>query len=158
MNRNSNRERRKFIKTALAVPLLNRLACSVPAKANESDVFLSLPDSLLPTLQMLYGKPAYALSESDVVTLKTPDIAENSAIVSIRVSGESNCTSSFVVFVANNRNPLVAICELAAGSDLPVSLRIKMDKSSDIYLVADTIYGLVAKRKTVKVSIGCGGA
>ena len=96
--------------------------------------------------------------ESDQVTLKIPDIAENGAVVPVTVSTDMPGVESISVLVASNPNPLAASFELGNGVHAEVSTRIKMGQSSDVIGVVKTSKGTFMTRKEVKVTIGgCGG-
>ena len=75
------------------------------------------------------------ITESDQVTLKVPDIAENGAVVPVTVSTALADVESISVMVDNNPTPLVALFELSPQSIPDVSIRIKMGESSVVRTV-----------------------
>ncbi|MBF0424294.1 MAG: thiosulfate oxidation carrier protein SoxY [Magnetococcales bacterium] len=99
------------------------------------------------------------------VTLDAPEIAENGAMVPIRVTVDhpmlpEHFVESVAVFVAKNPTPLAAQYRLTPGAGkAEVSLRIKMGETSMVYAIARTNRGeLLEGSKEVKVTIGgCGG-
>jgi len=98
------------------------------------------------------------VTESDQVTLKVPDIAENGAVVPVTVSSELADVESISVIVDNNPTPLVALFELSPQSIPEVSVRIKMGESSVVRAVVKAGGNLYSASKEVKVTIGgCGG-
>ena len=75
------------------------------------------------------------ITESDQVTLKVPDIAENGAVVPVSVSTSLTDVESISVIVENNPTPLVAMFALSAQSVPEISVRIKMGESSKVQTV-----------------------
>lgn len=61
---------------------------------------------------------AVDLVESDLITLKTPEIAENGSIVPIQVSSEIPGTEKIYVFAEKNPQPLVASFSFTKGWSL----------------------------------------
>ena len=103
--------------------------------------------------------------EDSHVELKTPIIAENGAVVPIRVSSDlpmepDNYVKSIYIFVEGNIKPYTARVDLSpANGKAEIKLRIKMRKTSNVRAVVETskgkLYGAV---NPVKVTIGgCGG-
>ena len=149
--------RRRFIKASLVVPLLGNMHCGISnANATSGNQFL-IPENILNELVRIYGKQANNIISTDKFKLKVPEIAENGAVVQVSVTGEKDQFSSVAIFVVNNPKPLAFTCVLHEGSDLTVSSRIKLSKSSDIIAIALTDFGLTGVLKKVKVTIGCGG-
>ena len=158
--------RRRFIKAGLAVPLIGSLPLLVPGKestalAGESSVIAGntflVPENIYQDLFMIYGGDANYIQTTDRMTIQAPDIAENGAVVGVNVKGEKGLVSSLAIFVDQNPKPLVSQFKLHEGADLAVGLRLKIGKTSGVYVIAETKNGLVGARNTVKVTIGCGG-
>lgn len=98
------------------------------------------------------------LTESDKVTLKVPDIAENGAVVPVTVSADLANIESISVIVENNPTPLVAMFELSPQSVPEISVRMKMGESSVVRAVVKAGGQFYSASKEVKVTIGgCGG-
>ncbi|HEY5775460.1 MAG TPA: thiosulfate oxidation carrier protein SoxY [Xanthomonadales bacterium] len=98
------------------------------------------------------------VTESDKVTLKIPDIAENGAVVPVTISTDLADVESISVIVENNPTPLAAMFELTPQSIPEVSIRIKMGESSVVRAVVKAGGQLYSASKEVKVTIGgCGG-
>lgn len=96
--------------------------------------------------------------ESDQVTLKIPDIAENGAVVPVTVSTDLPDVESISVIVDNNPTPLAAMFALSPQSVPEVSVRIKMGESSIVRTVVKSGGKYYSASKEVKVTIGgCGG-
>ena len=96
--------------------------------------------------------------ESDQITLKVPDIAENGAVVPVSVSTALTDVESISVLVENNPTPLVALFELSPQSVPDISVRMKMGESSVVRTVVKAGGKYYSASKEVKVTIGgCGG-
>jgi sulfur-oxidizing protein SoxY len=99
-----------------------------------------------------------ATENSDQVTVKAPDIAENGAVVPVTVETDVEGAKSISIMAAGNGTPLIASFELGADAVPFVSTRIKMAKTADVIAVVQTENGLLSAAKPVKVTIGgCGG-
>ncbi|TDY02501.1 thiosulfate oxidation carrier protein SoxY [Thiohalophilus thiocyanatoxydans] len=98
------------------------------------------------------------LIESDKITLKTPDIAENGAVVSVTVRTELPDAESISIYVPVNTSPLTASYELTDKFDGEISGRIKMAETSDVIAVVQAGGKLYSAKREVKVTLGgCGG-
>jgi sulfur-oxidizing protein SoxY len=96
--------------------------------------------------------------ESDQITLKVPDIAENGAVVPVSVKTDLTDVESISVLVENNPTPLVALFELSPQSVPDISVRMKMGESSVVRTVVKAGGKYYSASKEVKVTIGgCGG-
>lgn len=112
--------------------------------------------SLDAALSKAFGSTA--LTDSNDIKLKAPDIAENGAVVPITVSSGISGIKSISIIVPANNNPLTASFSLSGRSVGFVSTRIKMGKTSDVVVVVKTSNKLYTTKKEVKVTIGgCGG-
>ena len=99
-----------------------------------------------------------AITESDQITLKIPDIAENGAVVPVTISTTLADVEAISVVVDNNPTPLAALFEMSPQSVPDVSVRIKMGESSPVRAVVKAGGKLYSTSKEVKVTIGgCGG-
>jgi len=99
------------------------------------------------------------------VTLKTPIIAENGAVVPVTIDSDlpmeaANYVKKMYIFVDQNADPFIASVDLTPASGKALyALRIKMRKTSLVRAIVETNKGvLYGDTKTVKVTIGgCGG-
>ena len=99
-----------------------------------------------------------ALTGSDKIKIKAPDIAENGAVVPISVTTDIDGAESISVIAEKNSNPLAASFVLGAGAEAYVSTRIKMGKTASVIAVVKAGDKLYSTGKEVKVTIGgCGG-
>ena len=100
---------------------------------------------------------AIDLVESDLIKLKTPEIAENGAIVPIQVSSEIQGTERIFVFAEKNPQPLVASFTFGKGVDPFFATRIKMGESARVHVVVLARGKYFVASRDVKVTIGgCG--
>ena len=98
------------------------------------------------------------VTESDQITLKVPDIAENGAVVPVTVSTTLADVESISMIVEKNPTPLVAMFQLSPQSVPDVSIRMKMGESSMVRTVVKAGGKYYSASKEVKVTIGgCGG-
>ncbi len=164
--------RRHFIKTtgiacaALvmggSLPKLIKPAYGEKSKENTSAAQQIEGENIQEVLKRYFGDRKISNSH---VTLKTPIIAENGAVVPITVSSDlpmsqDNYVKSIYVFVEGNLKPYTARIDLSpANGKAEVKMRIKMRKTSNVRVVVETnkgkLYGAI---NPVKVTIGgCGG-
>ncbi len=95
--------------------------------------------------------------ETDLLTLEAPDIAENGAIVPITVKTGLPGVDAIWVFVEKNPTPLAARFELEKSLEPYVSLRIKMNESSDVIAVVRSDREYFSACQKVRVVVGgCG--
>ena len=100
---------------------------------------------------------AINLIETDQIELKTPEIAENGAIVPIQVTSNIPNTEKIFVFAEKNPQPLVATFTFIKNVPPFFATRIKMGESAKVHVVvlADGKHYTVSNE--VKVTIGgCG--
>jgi len=154
----TNFKRRLFLKGVLtggAVLLGSGLLRAPQVWAAWNEAAFSA-DTLAGALQGLYE--GEEIVESDRITLKAPDIAENGAVVPISVETDLENVESISIIVADNPSPLAAQFELPPDAVADVSTRIKMGKTSNVIAVVKADGKLYSVRKEVKVTIGgCGG-
>jgi sulfur-oxidizing protein SoxY len=112
-------------------------------------------DSADEAIKSLFGQVA---TDSDQITMKIPDIAENGAVVPVTVNTDIPNVESISIVVVNNPTPLAAKFNLTARSLPSVSVRIKMGESSEVQALVMADGKLYKTSKEVKVTIGgCGG-
>jgi len=109
------------------------------------------------TLKTLF--PEADFIDTNKIHLKLPRIAENGAVVPLTITSSLPDIQKISVLVEKNPNPLSAQFQLSPLAEPTLSLRLKMAKSSDVIVIAETRDGqLLRTRKAVKVTIGgCGG-
>lgn len=95
---------------------------------------------------------------SDAIKLDAPDIAENGAVVPIKITAEMANVESITIFAEKNQTPLIASFNFSGNAQGYISTRIKMGQTSNVIAVVKAGGQLHSARKEVKVTIGgCGG-
>lgn len=131
----------------MALAPLNLLAAQWNAKAFDETRFA---DSLK-------SVGALDLIESGQIQLKTPEIAENGAIVPIQVISEIPNTEKVFVFAGKNPQPLVASFSFVGNVEPFFATRIKMGESAKVHVVVRADGRHYTTSRDVKVTIGgCG--
>lgn len=97
-------------------------------------------------------------TDSGDILVEAPDIAENGAVVPVKVTSKIAATESIAILATNNINPLTSIYTLGEGAEAYASVRIKMAKTADVIGIVKAEGKLYSAKKEVKVTIGgCGG-
>ena len=96
--------------------------------------------------------------ESSDIELKVPEIAENGAVVDVKVTSKIHGTTSLAVFVEKNPSPTAGLFEFAPGTEPYVNIRIKMLQTSVVRVAVKAGGKNYMVNKEVKVTLGgCGG-
>ena len=148
----ANTLRRTILKSLITftgLGLISRYALAAwPKEAFDGEDVSSVTNAL-------YGGEA---TDSDMIKLKAPDIAENGAVVPVSVKTDLPNVESISILVDGNPNPLASTFELTENSIADVSTRIKMSKTSNVVAVVKADGGVHKAQQEVKVTIGgCGG-
>jgi len=107
-------------------------------------------------LSALLGSNSVTATEE--ITIKTPDIAENGAVVPVTVSTTIPNPESISILVEKNTSPLAFNAGLTDKVDGFVVMRVKMAKTSNVTAVIKAGGKLYGASKNVKVTLGgCGG-
>jgi len=107
-------------------------------------------------MDKLYG--GHLAQESDRISLKAPEIAENGAVVPIKINTDLENVKSISVFVEKNPNPLAARFNMGASQKGKIATRIKIAEKSNVTAIVETDSGLYKKTHFIKVTKGgCGG-
>lgn len=105
-------------------------------------------------LKAIGGTPA----TSDQVSVVSPDIAENGAVVPVGVVSRLPNTTDLYIIVEKNPTPLVAAFMIPAGTQPDVQTRVKMGQSTNVVAVVKSNGKLFSATKETKVTLGgCGG-
>lgn len=118
------------------------------------------PDSFeVPTLdQVVKSLGGSSATESADIELRTPEIAENGAVVPVEITSSLKGTRAIAIVVEKNPHPLSAFFSLPSGTEPYISTRVKVGNSSDVIALVQTDAGFFTARKLVKVTLGgCGG-
>jgi len=112
--------------------------------------------SLEEILKALFENPA--AENSDKIKIEAPDIAENGAVVEVKVNVDLPKVESVAIIAEKNPVPLIAQFNLGEGTEGFVATRIKMAESGNVVAIVKSEGKLYAARKAVKVTVGgCGG-
>jgi sulfur-oxidizing protein SoxY len=98
-------------------------------------------------------------AESKDITITSPDIAENGAVVPFTIASKLPNTESIALLVEKNPNILTANFQIPAGTEPWINTRVKMGQTSPVIALVKTSDGkYYYASKEVKVTLGgCGG-
>jgi len=95
---------------------------------------------------------------STEITLSSPDIAENGAVVQVGVLSRLPRTQEIHLLVEKNANPLVASYTVPDGTDGFLQMRVKMGQTSPVWALVKADGRWYSASKESKVTLGgCGG-
>ena len=95
---------------------------------------------------------------SDKIKLKAPEIAENGAVVPIRVSSTLENIESINLLVEKNPKPLTAQFKMFPGLKADFKIRLRMSETSKVVALVKAGGQSYIAESEVKVTIGgCGG-
>jgi len=101
---------------------------------------------------------AAGASESADITIVSPDIAENGAVVPVGVSSRIPNTDMVALLVDKNPNALAGAYQFLEGGVADVNMRVKMGQSSDVFAIVRADGKYYMAKKEIKVTLGgCGG-
>ena len=105
-------------------------------------------------LKAIGGTPA----NSDQVSVVSPDIAENGAVVPVGATSKLGNTTEIYLIVEKNPTPLSCAFFIPAGTAADVQTRLKMGQSTNVVAVVKADGKLFSASKETKVTLGgCGG-
>ena len=98
-------------------------------------------------------------AESKDITITSPDIAENGAVVPFTIASKVPNTAAIAILVEKNPNILAANFDIPQGTEPWVNTRVKMGQTSNVIALVKTADGKFHyASKEVKVTLGgCGG-
>ncbi len=147
--------RRNFLGLSLGVAAVSM----IPASLSAEDFRASKPKVWSATkvdeaMKAMFGTTATTVGG---INLSAPDIAENGAVIPI--SFDTNLKAKTIaIFQDANPEATVAVFTMGAKSIANYALRIKMQKTGTVTVVADVDGKLHSVSKVIKVTIGgCGG-
>jgi len=154
-------KRRSFLKGLAATAPLAVVATPMSLSAKEAPKGANAMDFKTATDAMTGGKVA---KESDKIKLTVPEIAENGAVVPVKVEVDhpmeaGNYVKSIHVIASQNSNVRCADVMLTpANGKGYFATRIKLGKSQDVVALVGLSNGeFITAKKPVKVTIGgCG--
>lgn len=154
-----NRLRRKFLKKTGAAGILAFVAASMwlrPGQAlaggrNRAPFLATSTSDALEKLGI-----AGAIESRDIRII-APDIAENGAVVELEIESGIPGTTSLLVFIDKNQNPLVAEYIFSDGALPMIQTYVKMAATSAIRVIAKADGALYTASREVQVTLGgCG--
>lgn len=147
--------RRALLKSAGAFGVLIAAGAISAADVLAADVQSGFDaKNLADALRILGGTAA----DSKEITITTPDIAENGAVVPVSVSSTLAGTTEIYLFVEKNPNPMAAVFMIPADTEPMVQTRLKMGQSTNVLVVVKAGGKLYSASKETKVTLGgCGG-
>ncbi len=147
--------RRDAIKTTGAFATLVSLGIVSQTQANAAVTRNSFAGKTVEeALKAIGGTPA----SSDQISVVSPDIAENGAVVPVGATSKLPNTTEIYLIVEKNPMPLAAGFMIAAGTSADVQTRLKMGQSTNVIAVVKADGKLYSASKETKVTLGgCGG-
>jgi len=107
------------------------------------------------TLRELY--PDQAPDQSDAIRIVAADLAENGAVVPIKVETDLDEVRAISIIASKNPVPLVATFVCGPRTAGFVATRIKLAESCEVIAVVETGAGCYQAAKSIEVTIGgCG--
>ena len=147
--------RRQAIKTTGAMATLVSLGLVTQSQAQAAVDRASFEvKTMADALKAIGGTPA----TSDQISVVSPDIAENGAVVPVGATSKLADTTEIYLLVEKNPTPLSAGFILPAGTLAEVQTRLKMGQSTNVIAVVKAGGKLYSATKETKVTLGgCGG-
>ena len=97
-------------------------------------------------------------SESEMIKIKAPEIAENGAVVPIGITSDIEGTTEIVTIISNNPLPYSAKFTIGSKAKAAVKSRFKMAKTTDVVAVVKADDKFYIAKSNIKVTKGgCGG-
>jgi sulfur-oxidizing protein SoxY len=150
-----NATRRSLLKSASAFGILLAAGVISTKQALAADIRSGFDaKSLSDALKVLGGTAV----DSKDITITSPDIAENGAVVPVTVTSTLANTEEIFIFVEKNPFPLAAVFMIPADTESMVQTRLKMGQSTNVLVVVKAGGKLFSATKETKVTLGgCGG-
>ena len=155
-------ERRSFLKGFGAVTACAALIPSIASAADEKKITGPNEMSTESAIAAITGgKP---VTPSGKVTLSAPEIAENGAVVPVKVNVESPMSANdhvkaiHVLATKNNNTRCANVYLTPANGEASFATRIKLGATQDVLAIAEMSNGtFLSAKQNVKVTIGgCG--
>ena len=98
------------------------------------------------------------METSERIKVKAPELAQNGAVVAVKISTDLPDVSAISIVIDENPNPLTARFEISPDSFAEIATRVKMGKSSNLQVLVETADKVYVTSRQVKVGLGgCGG-
>ncbi len=157
------KDRRSFIEKVgsliglLSLSYLGKISKISFAANNLNSTWDSVAYNKTAFSEALVAIGANQITPTDKINLKTPEIAENGAIVPLEITWELEATERIFVFAEKNPQPLVSDFIVTPKIEPLIATRIKMGESALVHVVALAAGSFYLTSKEVKVTIGgCG--
>jgi sulfur-oxidizing protein SoxY len=148
--------RRSFVAVSSALFVVAALPQKIWAAALRPETAFQTT-TLEATFEALGGVPKV----SDGIVFSTPDIAENGAVVPVRIEIDTSVlsdVSKIYVIVEKNPNPLAAVFQVPPNTQPYAETRVKVAQTGNLYAVAEANGELYMMQRETKVTLGgCGG-
>lgn len=156
-------ERRSFLKGFGAVSACAVLVPSIVSAADEAKK-VSGPNEMSVESALAAITGGKSVTPSSKVTLSAPEIAENGAVVPVKVSVESPMSANdyvkaiHILATKNNNSRCANVYLTPANGEASFGTRIKLGATQDVLAVAEMSNGtFLSAKQNVKVTIGgCG--
>ena len=155
---NHSHQRRLFLKTALTTSTIGLAVAA--GLLTPAAVLAEWPAEAFTAKKVddaVNGLFGGAAADSDKITVKVPDIAENGAVVPVTINTTLEKVENMTLLIEQSASPLTASFDVQPSVEGMVSIRVKVGKSSDVIAVVKADGKLFTARKAVKVTLGgCG--
>ena len=149
-----SQRRRDILRQGGVLGLLLGCGALTLEQAQAADTFGFDAKTMAEALAVLGAAPA----ESSAVTIASPDIAENGAVVPIAVTSTIPKTEAIYILVEKNPFPMTAAFMIPEGTEPYVATRAKMGESTRVFAVVKAEGKLYQASRETKVTLGgCGG-
>ena len=148
--------RRRFLRVGALIATAVALPAKLWAAVTKPDSAFAATD-----LNATFAALGQTPTESAGIIFITPDIAENGAVVPIKIEVDESVLSGvsrLYVMVEKNPNPMAAMFSVVEGSKPYIETRVKVAQTCNLYAVAENKEGFFMASKETKVTLGgCGG-
>ena len=148
--------RRKFLRVGALIATAVALPSKLWAAMTKPDAAFAATD-----LHAAFAALGQTPTESVGIIFTAPDIAENGAVVPIKVEVDEAVLPGvrrLYVMVEKNPNPMAAMFSVIEGSKPYIETRVKVAQTCNLYAVAENAEGFFMASKKTKVTLGgCGG-
>jgi sulfur-oxidizing protein SoxY len=148
MRANTCLQRRRLLQRAGA--LTGAAWLSAPAAQPPDEALAFAARSFAEAITALGGVPEV----STQILLEVPQVAENGAVVPVRVTSHLPGTREILIVVDGNPQPLAVSFSVPEGTEPFVAARIRMAQSGTVYAAVRTDDGLFATARITEVIVG----
>ena len=113
-------------------------------------------ETLSQSITALFGDRE--IVDSEKISITAADLAENGAVVPVKVETEFAHANQITLFASKNPVPLVARFSFGERVKPFIATRVKLAESSEIIAIVETEEGLYQARRFIEVTIGGCGA